>query len=205
MVFVYIDESGDLCFSEGSSKVFVVGYLACNDPLILQRSLKRIRQGKLKKELKDMPEFKFYEASDKVKGLVFERLGSLDITCGYVAVNKDRVNLSLRGKKTILYNYFTRQLLDDVITFYDNEKKITVLMDKPYSNRNLRESMNEYLSRMASRISASRLDILHEDSCKCAGIQFVDFIVGAVRRKYEAGDDTYMQKIKCATKKELFF
>ena len=205
MVCVFIDESGDLGFSEGSSKVFVVSYLACSDPLVLQRSLKRIRQVKLKKSMRDLPEFKFYDASDRVKGLVFKKIEELGIPCGFVVVNKDKVNDSLKDKKTVLYNYFVRQLLDDVITLHSNERDISLIMDKPYSNRRLRDSMNEYLSRMASRITTSNLEIVHKDSSSCAGIQFVDFIAGAVKRYYETGDNTYMQKIKFTTKKELFF
>lgn len=78
-------------------------------------------------------------------------------------------------------------------------------MDKPYSNKKLRESMDEYLGCMISKRTSSDVKIVHEDSCRCAGIQFVDFIAGAVRKYYEADDNTYMQNLKFATRKEMFF
>ena len=74
MIYIYMDESGDLGFKKASSNVFVVSYITTNDPKILQRSLKKLRQRKLKKKMRELPEFKFYTASDRVKDLMFNKL-----------------------------------------------------------------------------------------------------------------------------------
>ena len=200
-----MDESGDLGFKKASSNVFVVSYITTNDPKILQRSLKKLRQRKLKKKMRELPEFKFYTASDRVKDLMFNKIEELNVVSGYVVVNKNKIYPGLRRKRKVLYNYLFRQLLDDVITLYGHERKITLILDRLYNNKHLRDSMNEYLGRMASRISGSDLEILHKNSCDTAGLQFVDFICGAIWRHYEKGDNRYMQGLKFTTKKELFF
>ena len=205
MIYIYMDESGDLGFKKTSSDIFVVSYVIAKDPKILQRSLKKLRQRKLKKKIRELPEFKFYTASDRVKGLMFNKIEELNLVSGFVVVNKDKVYPELRRKKNVLYNYLIRQLLDDVITLYDHEREITLVLDRMYSNKNLRESMNKYLGRMTSRISKTDLRIIHKNSCDTAGLQFADFISGAIWRFYEKNDNTYMQKLKFTTKKELFF
>ncbi len=205
MIYIYMDESGDLGFKNTSSNIFVIGYIITADPKILQRSLKKLRQRKLKKRLRELPEFKFYTASDRVRELMFNKIEELDLVSGYVAVNKGRVHPGLRRKKKVLYNYLVRQLLDDAITLYDHERKIILVLDRLYSNKHLRDSMDEYLGRMASRISKSDLKIIHKNSCDTAGLQFVDFICGAIWRHYEKGDNAHIQRLKFTTRKELFF
>jgi len=48
-VKIYLDESGELGFSDKSSKYFVIVLVVCDDEKSLKRTIKNIRNKKLKK------------------------------------------------------------------------------------------------------------------------------------------------------------
>ncbi|MEI7648428.1 MAG: DUF3800 domain-containing protein [Methanomicrobiales archaeon] len=53
-VKIYIDESGDLGFSERSSPFFVIAALIVHDPLAIRRCFAKVRRNKLKKKYKEL-------------------------------------------------------------------------------------------------------------------------------------------------------
>ena len=82
--YIYIDESGDLGFSEKSSKVLVISALITNDPSKLDRIIKNARRNKFKKELKNANEIKFNKSSPKVRKYFINKLNE---TCSCSGVN----------------------------------------------------------------------------------------------------------------------
>jgi hypothetical protein len=58
MAYIFLDESGDLGFSEGSSKYLVITLLVTDEPLKIARRMKKIKQHGLKKKYRKHAEFK---------------------------------------------------------------------------------------------------------------------------------------------------
>jgi len=73
MYFVFIDESGDIGFSNKSTRYYIVACLETKRPDELSAAFKRARK-KLGKGLKNIPEFKFSRSSFKVRSVVIKEL-----------------------------------------------------------------------------------------------------------------------------------
>ena len=96
MLYVFLDEAGDLGFSDKASKHFVIATLTVTDPVPVRRIFKEIRQRKLKKKLKQLQEFKFSSSDDFIKELVLRRLAALDIEIAYIIKEKNREKIERR-------------------------------------------------------------------------------------------------------------
>jgi len=66
--YVYIDESGDL--GREGSKFFVVVAVVVNHPKVLSRIMKRLRERKLRKKLRQLPEIKANKSDKKTREFV---------------------------------------------------------------------------------------------------------------------------------------
>ena len=80
---IYIDESGDIGFSERSSPYFVIAALIVHDPLAIRRCFAKIRRNKLKKKYKDLPEFKFNNSGPEIKKRILACIATADVDIAY--------------------------------------------------------------------------------------------------------------------------
>ncbi|RLI77809.1 hypothetical protein DRP04_10845 [Archaeoglobales archaeon] len=88
MLYVFIDESGDLGFTEKSTKYYVVASVeTINDQQIAQE-FKKVRK-KLKKRERDIPEFKFTKTNKRTKMKILSKLVELDISFSAIVLDKD--------------------------------------------------------------------------------------------------------------------
>ena len=140
IVYVFLDESGDLGFKRKSSKVFIIAYVITANPENIRNRVKRLR-----KRLKSirrrkrivLNEFKFNRDSKEVKMMLFNLLRKLDFEIGYVVIDKKYVKAELRDKPTVLYNYLTvHYIITNVLSRYEPDNIIFTL-DKslPKSSR----------------------------------------------------------------------
>ena len=58
-MYIFLDESGDLGFSKKSQQYFVIAILITKDKKPIENCIKRVRQRKLPKKYKRIPELKF--------------------------------------------------------------------------------------------------------------------------------------------------
>ena len=75
--YMYVDESGDLGFSENSSKFIIISALIIDDYRELDRIIKNMRRNKFKKELVKMNELKAYKLHDYIRIYMLKKLNSV--------------------------------------------------------------------------------------------------------------------------------
>ncbi|MFQ6010537.1 MAG: DUF3800 domain-containing protein, partial [Candidatus Aenigmatarchaeota archaeon] len=79
MLYVHVDESGDMGFSKSSSRYFILTLLVNDDDTIFDRIIKKTRQKKLKKKFKKKHELKASKVSDDATEYLLKRLSGEDV------------------------------------------------------------------------------------------------------------------------------
>jgi len=199
-VKIFIDESGDLGFTEKSSKFFVVAALIVHDHLPIHRCFKKIRQNKLKKKFKDLPEFKFNNSGKEIKSRVLRCIANSDVEIAYCVLRKSQAFPHLHDKHTIVYNYLIGSLVSRIIQKILITGDVEIIVDKSL-NGIQRDAFDQYLVYKTfernhdSQIEPPVITIDHVDSCTDSCIQAVDFIAGALHHYYRTDEDMYYQII----------
>ena len=211
-VSVYVDESGDLGFSEKSSEFFTIGYVFTKNrpPLveneIIRHTLKRINK-KTKNKKNKIDEFKFSNNTDKTKCKFLQKIRTLDIIIGIICISKDSVKESLKQDLNRLYRYsivdtIITNLVQDYFHKHDPYNSIRFVIDRSLSP-NARKLFNEYCEEKASFRSWEkdanidyRISITHEDSKTVPMLQVADFIAGSVQKKFQLKDTIFYDLIQ---------
>ncbi len=197
MYYAFIDESGDIGFSEKSTRYYIVACLETRQPDELSAALKRARK-KLGKKLKNIPEFKFSQSSHKVRCIVIEELLKKEWEFSAVVLDKTTVYDHLRDHKQIIHNYITGFIVEVLPLNHD---KLILMVDKSFRRDAINE-FNGYLRKKVNWITWERgidppaLDIRHDRSENHAGLQAADFVAGSLFSKYERGNDFYYKLIE---------
>lgn len=202
MLYVYVDESGDLGFTEKSSRYYVIATAEVHNPLIADRIIKRVRK-KLKKKEKNIPEFKFSGSSEKIRNLIFKEILDTEMKFSTIVLEKKMVYDYLRNKKQVLHNYLTGFLVES-LSYYEDENDFRIIVDKFIMQKERRDEFDNYLRlRMSNRSRTKNLEVFHENSEQHAGLQIADFIAGAVFQKYERQIEKYYNVIRPKIRLEL--
>lgn len=205
-MFVYIDESGDLGFSEKSTKHFVIALVGVENPKEIKNTIKKIRQRIIKKKLKEVPELKFNKSSHLIKERFLRALCERNIEICVIILKKEQVYGYLHEHRNEIYNYVTKFLVEKLL-INPEEREIHLKVDKFLSKSN-RENYNLYVKSQIENMchGQTKITIEHVDSQEEPCIQAADFVAGAVFRKHEFGDDTYYKLIerKITSIQELF-
>ncbi len=196
MSYVYLDESGDVGFNfrSGSSRHLIITLLIVDEKFRADRCLKRIRKKKLKKSIKQLPELKFNNSTDWIRKKVLQCIKDVDPDIAYIVLKKKTIYNYLRPypSSNKLYNYIAGLLIEEVIPTYRGIIKI--IIDKRFSKRVIQEDFEQYL--LYKLDYPMNVHIIPENSQNDRGLQAVDFVSGAIFRKYESGDTTYYDIIK---------
>lgn len=210
-MYLYLDESGDLGFNfkGGSSRYFVVALLLAKDPKPLGRCLKKARHPKLGKDLKERPELKASQTSEKIQKIVLRCIAQKEVEIHTIVMYKPRVRKYLREEKEKLYNYVCGLLIEDCAQL--SLPEVTLVVDRRGGRRIVRE-FNRYIrfkaeARMSQGEYPTRLRIYHKSSQSDPGLQAVDFVCHGVWRSFELKNPALYEIIKKRIKveKELFF
>ncbi|MCL4324854.1 MAG: DUF3800 domain-containing protein [Candidatus Thermoplasmatota archaeon] len=190
-LFIFIDESGDL--GKYGSKYFSIVALSTQAVDNLNRIIKRVRQRKLRKKLKEMPELKANNSGDLIRETVLRKVAQLDCSISVVVVPKSLVRDDLFQHKEKLYNYLCGLLFEHITLNVDS---VDITIDKKHNNRLLREDFNQYIERkIRSRRASIRVMIQHLESHTSNALQAVDFVAWAMNRKFSFDDPTFYNLI----------
>lgn len=189
-IHIYLDESGDLGFNPTSSKYIVIALLITKPPLNIGRCIKKIRQRKLKKKLKELPEIKFNKSDDHIRELTLKCIAKEPIEIAYIVLDKNKVNPARHNHKHAIYNFITGYLM--CCLPFENTINSRLIVDKRIAKKVLRADFDQYVKQKA----AFKVDITHENSMYNQCLQATDFIAGAIFQKYEFGDDKFYDIIK---------
>ncbi len=200
-VDIYIDESGDLGFRPTSSEYFVMAALIPRDTLPIHRCFKKIRQQKMKKKMKDVPEFKYNNTPPEMKRRMFQCIASCDVDIAYSLLRKRQVRSHLQDKHQIVYNYLAASLVSKITAYYGTTGPVNVVIDKSLYGLQ-KDHFDDYLTFKMLDFpengigDKSLISIRHVDSRTEPCIQAVDFIAGAIHHKYRSDDTTHYDLIQ---------
>lgn len=202
--FLFMDESGDL--GKLGSSYFTVVVVLVHDANELARIIKRVRERKLKKKLRQLNEVKANNSNEMIRRYVLNEINKTGCSISALVVLKEKVKDDLFFHKDKLYNYLCGLLLEQITL---NVDIVDITIDKRESNRLLRDDFNQYIERkIKSKGKNITVRIKHLESHASNELQAVDFVAWAVHRKFSQEDDSYYNliksKIKNAGKEEIW-
>jgi hypothetical protein len=194
MLFLYLDESGDLGFdfvTKKPSKFFVVTILAVqgqdNNRRIINAVKKTIRR-KLNppgKRSRIVQELKGTGTTLDIKKYFYDQVKDIDFKIYAIVLNKRRVYNYLADNKARVYNYIARIVLEK-IPFEDATVKADLIIDKSKGKPEILNFNNYIQNQLEARINpVVPLYINHLDSCDNCGLQAVDMFSYGVFEGYE--------------------
>lgn len=191
-IYVYLDESGDL--GKHGSKFFTVAAICTKNPKPIENMIKKVRERKLKKKLKDISEFKGNNSSPEIRKHILKKLASLDCSIAIIVITKDQILSRLYESKDKLYNYVVGLLIRNTELA---GKDIEVVIDKKTSNKLLQADLTDYIKRQISeRKLLFNVEVRHIESHCSKCLQATDFVAWATNRKYSYGEDEYYKLIE---------
>ncbi|MFA5358120.1 MAG: DUF3800 domain-containing protein [archaeon] len=199
VTYIFVDESGDL--GKLGSSYFVIACLSTADPKPIERIVKKVRERRLKRKMREVAELKANSSSEEVRIDVLQRLSRCDCKIDLIVINKKQVTEQLYGAKNKLYNYVFGLLVEEM----DFKKsKVEIIIDKKDSNRLLRADLDQYILKKIGK--SEHIRITHVPSYASKALQVVDFVAWAAHRKYSFNEDLYYKIIepKIGTMKKLW-
>jgi hypothetical protein len=203
MLYLYLDESGDLgfdFFAKKPSKYFTVTILSVSGIENNRRLIKAVRKTIRRKLPQRQSELKGAKDSIRIKEFFYRQVSALPFNIYAVTLNKRRVYDSLAQQKDRVYNFIARNVLDRM-PVENASTRIQVIIDRSKSKKEISE-FNEYIIRhLKGRIDPQvPLDIYHWPSHENMGLQAVDTFSWGIFRKYEKKDyewfNIFKEKVK---------
>ncbi len=193
MITIFIDESGDLGFSENSSKYFIISLLITKNPIKIRRCLRKFRDT-IPKSKKKINELHWNSSSQTIKKKGLKKLNECEFDIQTLIVDKSTIYHKLTEKKDKLYHYLSKLIIEEAIL---DEKNVQIIFDKRSTNKLVRDDLSTYILNLISEqgefIKASIKHVRSEDE---RGIQAVDFICGAFSAKYELDNADFVKIIQ---------
>lgn len=199
MLYLYLDESGDLgfdFFAKRPSKFFTVTVLAVSGRENNRRLINAVKKTIRRKLHKKQGELKGAKDSIAVKEYLYRQLSAVPFELYSLTLNKRRVYESLAKQKDRVYNFIARNVLDK-IPIENASTRITAVIDRSKSKKEIRE-FNEYIIRhLKGRIDPRvPLDVYHWTSHENMGVQAADTFSWGIFRKYEKVDAVWFNLFK---------
>jgi len=191
MLYIYLDESGDLGFdfvNKKPSKFFTITILAIRGPennRVLIKAVKKTLARKLNRKKSVAEELKGAKTSLVIKKYLYAHVKELKFAVYALTLNKKRVYERLTKDKERVYNYISRLVLDK-IPFEMAQEQVILVLDKSKTQKQIGD-FNQYIFRQLKGRLDPRvpLDIKHQDSRNYYGLQAVDLFSWGIFRKYE--------------------
>jgi hypothetical protein len=198
---IYLDESGSIVngllpSASESVPYFVLAALVLKEELPIKRCIKDIRRKKIKKRYKQTSELKFHDSDDPIRRRILECIGRTNNDISYAVLYNSKIQHEVEPQ--LIYNEICRQLTYEIVNNYDVSGQVEVIIDKSLYGAQ-RAAFNAHMADRTGIIVPATLGevkVTHVDSKACPCIQAVDFIAGAINRKYRDNDDLYYQKIQ---------
>ncbi|MEB3825595.1 MAG: DUF3800 domain-containing protein [Desulfurococcales archaeon] len=224
-LWIAIDESGDLGFSDRSSRYLVLSFIFTTEACLARRYMKKllkrfvrkkqwpIRLGELKFTLsktklrhQGINESKYIEKLDDTRVSVLDSIKSLRVNAAVSIVDKKLAHHHLRMEPNNLYNYaLTHPLITHFIPRYNPppNSKINIIIDKRLGSRALEnlkiyiKSKYSYMRDYEKRIGYKvYFNVNHVSSHNEPLIWIADYIAGSVNYYLVTGKEKYLNVIK---------
>ncbi len=209
MLYLYLDESGDLGFdfvNKKPSKFFTICILIIHEASdrkrivkMIERTLRRKLNPKNKRS-RQVQEIKGSETTLSIKNYFYRNIRKVPFEIYSITLNKKRVYPHLIEDKSRVYNWIARMLLDKM-DLSGVDHYIELILDKSKSKPEIAEFNKYILWQLEGKIDPKvPLKISHLDSCVDKCLNAVDLFAWGLFRKYERRDESwsevYQEKIK---------
>src|SRR3989337_3030128 len=154
MLYLYLDESGDLgfdFFAKKPSKYFTVTVMlvqGMDNRKKIAKAVKRTLQNKFPKQ---RTELKGSKQSIEVKRYFYRHVESVPFEIYDLTLNKRRVYDYLSQKKDRVYNFIARKVLD-VIPFANASVRVELVIDRSKSKKEIKEFDSYLIQQLSGRI-----------------------------------------------------
>lgn len=199
---IYIDESGDLGSSKKSGNFFIIAIVSVTDPRQIEIWMRRIKSRKLNKKERKANEIKAVSASKEFKKYFYEHLTNLGLKVNFIITKKSKIPTRLKKEQGLIYLHMIKKGVANLIK--KGNHLILITIDRRHFQKLTKEAFNTALKEflMINCGSSNSIKIHHIDSSTNNILQFVDFIVYAAGRKYNAGDSKWYNYLKKFVLKE---
>lgn len=207
MVYIFVDESGDLGFDfskKKTSKFFVITFLFTESKRPIEKVVKKIHSQLQSNYRKNKGVLHATKEKPLTRKRFLKKLAEKDCYVMTIYLNKRKVYTRLQDEKAVLYNYVVNILLDRIFTakILRDYKKLELVASKKETNKFLNENFTNYLNSQAKNRHQIELSITIKTPSEEKSLQAVDFISWSIFRKYEYGDESYYEIIKNKIKEE---
>ena len=204
-VYVFLDESGNLDFSDRGTRHFVLASVSMKRPFQMNGELDRYKYDCVEYGLEQE---RFHCANDNthVRNRVFDimsgRLDGTEIHSLVVEKNKTAPDARAEARfyPEMLGNLLSYVLETPLHATADEIIVITDTLPLKRRRRAIEKSVKITLERMLP--NSPRHRILHHDSRSHYGLQVADYCCWAIFRKHEKGDRAYYDRIRTAVRSE---
>lgn len=101
---IYIDEDGDLGFTEKSSKFFIVSSLIPKDAVQIKKCLTKVRKQKLMKKYKEIPALKFHNSNKEIRRGILQCIAQCNVEINYAIRN--HIKIAKKLHKSYVSQFF---------------------------------------------------------------------------------------------------
>ena len=203
---IFVDEAGDLGFSRGSSRFFVVAYFIPDHPWGIRSAMRRYHRRINENTRNKCSELHFTDADENCRIGCYQRLSGHPWKTGLIILDKSTVSQPLIDKTDILYNYsILHFMLWSILRNYDPAYDLNITIDRGISRRR-RDHFNQYGASKADFIwkkmnkqgksIINKINIEHDHSHNDYCLQFADFLSSGTFQLYEKGKHQYFREFK---------
>ena len=190
MEFGFLDEAGDVAYSQGATSHFIVAVVVVGHPERLRKAVVRTRRT-FGRQLKGASELK---ASHNVPRIT-ERLLQHAARIGFesVAVVADKRLFSPPSDPEDLYRTACARAAREALQHFG---ALSLTLDRRYTSLKLQRRLDEALVASMADLEGVTLAIHYEVSEKERVLQVADALAWSLFQKYERHDETFWQLIQ---------
>ncbi len=207
MLYLYLDESGDLGFdfvNKKPSDFFVVCILEVEgqeDNKRLSKAVRMVLRRKSSKTQK-LRELKGSLTPFSIKKYFYDKVKDINFSIYAVILDKKKSYKSLWADKERIYSHISHLLLQE-IKLEGKKPRILLTIDRSKSKENMRAFDQYILFQLKSKLDPTTpLNISHLDSHTNYCLQADDLFCWGIYKKYEGSDTTWYEMFKDRIKYE---
>lgn len=212
---LYIDEGGDLGFSDKATRFFVVAFLFTLNEWHLVTDFKRLLKNLRQKRRYKHDELKFSKASEEVRKIILKKICGYDVDFGFVILDKAKAHDHLKEDLSLLYRHVVIDpIMGMILPYLEESERLNIVVDRLFPKGRLQHDFNNYVelkgyyySKASQRqvpLYRDQITVDHANSQREICLQLVDCLAGAEFNRFERGIHDYHDIIYPKIKGELF-
>ncbi len=186
----FLDESGGTGSAAEGDNFLAVAILLASDPRPIELHVKRAR-----KRLRRKPgsgEMKATHSVPRTISRLLQAIAQEEVEIVVVVLDKRQLQ-ELPQDPEDLYRETVGRAVRHCA---ERWPRLHLILDKRYTKAELRRKLEQTIKARLTDLASREVRIEHGDSQRSKGLQAVDYVVWAVRQKYEWGDEQFYRIIK---------